>query len=439
LAASVLAIRATLATVWAYIWPMGGVLSGSLLVAWATEVLSFFLSRGLAFALLAFLQVLPEFAVEAAITLDAADGVAAGDPSGLALISANFTGANRLIVGLFLPLVFLVAAAKARRAGGRLDAVHLPRHTSVEVVALITATVYSFLIPLKGTLTLADAVILTSLYAFYLWSVYRLPSIDEDHGDLPLVPRKIRMMPVTQQKWMIVTFFVAGGVLLLVSIEPFLHNTEALARLLGLTQYFLVQWLAPFLSEFPEFITILYWAKTNRATLGVTNAVSSKVNQWTLLLAMIPVVFLVATWRHGIATFSVPFDHEQRIEILLTAAQSLFAATCLLTLAFKRWHAWTILLLWATQLLDPLLDPIIHDWFPFVFSPFGSPVGGGHIPAYIREWYVFVYIGLAFWVVYKHRGRFPALDAFADVFRHDVLRRGRPEAAEGVEPGGGAP
>lgn len=402
---------------------MGGVLSGSLLIAWATEVLSFFLSRGLAFALLAFLQVLPEFAVEAAITISAAE-----DPSNLQLISANFTGANRLIVGLFLPMVFLVAHYKGLRAGRKVDAVDLPQQSSVEVVALLAATAYSFVIPLKGTLNLVDAVILTALYGAYLWLVYRLPPAEADEHDLPLVPRKIRAQSVSTQKGYIVLFFAAGAVLLLVSIEPFLHNTERLAEIIGLSQYFLVQWLAPFLSEFPEFITILYWAKTNRATLGVTNAVSSKVNQWTLLLAMIPVVYLFATLKFiGSGALEVPFDHEQRIEILLTAAQSLFAAMCLLTLKFRAWHAWALLVLWGTQLLDPLIDPWIQANVPWAFSPFASPP---ETVAYIREWYVFVYVALALFVVWQQRGHIKAFDSFARVWRIYVVKT-EPEPAEG--------
>ena len=401
-----------LASAGGILWPMGGVVTGAMLIAWATEVLSFFLSRGFAFAVLALLQVLPEFAVEAVITWEGAK-----DPERLRYISANFTGANRLIVGLFLPMIFFVAARRIKKRGGRLEAVELPVQSSVEVVALLAATAYSFLIPLKGTLALYDAVILASLYGFYLWMVYRMPSHQEDDADLPIVARKIRQQPERTQKQIIALFFVIGGGLLLLSVHPFYENTLHLGEALGIDPYFLVQWLAPLLSEFPEFITVLYWAMTMRATLGMTNAVSSKVNQWTLLLAMVPLVYMMGTAFHGTLAFAVPFDREQRVEILLTSAQGLFAAACLMNLRFERWEAWALLLLWVTQLVDPLVDPYIART-PFAWSPFG-------VHDYIREWYVFVYLALFAFVVVRARARFAALPGFRQMWRDHLSRQAR--------------
>lgn len=395
------------------LWPMGGVVTGAMLIAWATEVLSFFLSRGFAFAILALLQVLPEFAVEAVITWEATK-----DPAGLQYVSANFTGANRLIVGLFLPLIFFVAARKIRqRTGKRIESIDMPVHSSVEVLALLAATLYSFVIPIKGTLALYDAAILVALYTTYLLMVFRLPAHEEEDADLPIVARKIREQPVRRQKQIIALFFVLGGAMLLFSVEPFYDNTIELGEILHVDPYFLFQWVAPLLSEFPEFITVLYWAVTMRATLGLTNAVSSKVNQWTLLLAMVPLVYLFGTLQQGDLQWAVPFDREQRVEILLTGAQGFFAAACLVNLRFERWEAWALLALWVTQLVDPLVDPYIHD-SAFAWSPFGSG-------AYIREWYVFVYLALTAYLFLRVKGRFAAFTGFAEVWRAHLSPRAR--------------
>src|SRR5688572_25863798 len=128
-----------------HLFPAGGVLAATMLIAWATEVLSFFLSRGLAFAVLALLQVLPEFAVEAVITRSAAE-----DPINLQYVTANFTGANRLIVGLFIPLVFFMAFWRGRKQGRKVRFLELPIESSIEVVALVLATCYSFIIVARG-------------------------------------------------------------------------------------------------------------------------------------------------------------------------------------------------------------------------------------------------------------------------------------------------
>ena len=86
--------------------------SATLLIAWATEVAAFFMSRGLALAILAFLQVSPEFAVEAVLAKNAAL-----DPSKLQFVTANFTGANRLLVGAALPVIFLIGRRVLTRQG----------------------------------------------------------------------------------------------------------------------------------------------------------------------------------------------------------------------------------------------------------------------------------------------------------------------------------
>jgi cation:H+ antiporter len=240
---------------------------------------------------------------------------------------------------------------------------------------------------------------------------------------------------VVNQRWIITFLFIVGGLLLLASVHPFYENTIHLAMLFGIPAYFLFQWIAPMLSEFPEFVTILYWGKTGREQLGLTNAISSKVNQWTLLLAMIPVVFAYATYSMGNFSWSTPFDDKQRVEILLTSAQSLFAAACLIDLRFQAWQAWTILGMWAAQLVDPLVDPYIELWLPFLTNtPFGTE-------AYIREWFVWVYLALVVVVVWHERGRFDAFPGFAAEWREHI-RPGAPrvgEPAPGEEPHVGGP
>jgi cation:H+ antiporter len=411
------------------LWPMGGVLSGALLIAWATEVLSFFLSRGLAFAVLALLQVLPEFAVEAVITAEAAK-----DASNLYLVTANFTGANRLIVGLFLPIVFFMASRAAHKEGKRLDFVQMPIQSSVEVIALIIPTVYSFSFVLRGSVSLVDAVVLIGMYVTYLIIVYKLPPEQEGDEALPLVPRTIRARSVPMQKLIVFLFFLAGGLLLFFSIHPFYENTIALGCAIGIPTYFLFQWLAPLLSEFPELITIVYWGRTGRAEHGLTNAISSKVNQWTLLIAMIPIVYFWVSYRNGNGLASIPFDDAQRLEILLTAAQGLFAAGCFMNLKLHRWEAWTLLSLWAIQLVDPLIDPFIYERFPSMpafFEPSAHLTGTPH-PAYIREWVTVVYLLLTPFVMLAPRERWGAVRGFGHVWKEHFAKNRSVAAGEQV-------
>src|SRR5215204_2117554 len=92
------------------IWTFPAVLGSAILIAWAAEAAQFLISQGLALAILAWLQTLPEFAVEAVIAWEAGK-----DPSKTHLAIANFTGAIRLLLGLGWPMIYFVAAFSAMK------------------------------------------------------------------------------------------------------------------------------------------------------------------------------------------------------------------------------------------------------------------------------------------------------------------------------------
>src|SRR5256885_7329291 len=102
-------------------WTFPSVLGSAMLIAWAAEAAQFLISQGLALAMLAWLQTLPEFAVEAVIAWQA--GQAVGNPAispaeklqATALMTANLTGSLRLLVGLGWPMIYVTAAMFYRK------------------------------------------------------------------------------------------------------------------------------------------------------------------------------------------------------------------------------------------------------------------------------------------------------------------------------------
>jgi cation:H+ antiporter len=106
-----------------------------------------------------------------------------------------------------------------------------------------------------------------------------------------------------------------------------------------------VQWIAPLASEAPEFVVvaIFAWRAAGEAALGTV--VSSKVNQWTLLVGMLPLVYAIALR----APSPLPLDARQEQEILLTAAQSLFAVALLLDRRLSVVGAGLLFALFAVQ------------------------------------------------------------------------------------------
>jgi cation:H+ antiporter len=120
----------------------------------------------------------------------------------------------------------------------------------------------------------------------------------------------------------------------------------AIAGTFGVSQFVLVQWVAPFLSEFPEKVSAFQWASRVRtAPMALVNMVSSNINQWTVLAAMIPIVFSLSRGSMS----ALPFDGAQRAEILLTIVQSAVAVLVLLDMRFHWWDAGLLFVLWLVQ------------------------------------------------------------------------------------------
>ena len=328
------------------LWTFPSILASAFLVAWAAESAQFMISQGLALAILAWLQTLPEFAVEAVIAWEAGK-----DPSVTHLAIANFTGAIRLLLGLGWPMIYFVAAISAvvtrrRRAWAE---IHLDDEHAVEVIGLIPPLLWFIWIWYKGTISLVDAAVLTTLYVAYLAVLWRVPPKEEGSvEDVGAIPRAVLRLS-TRLRWSaIISLFAAGGALLYFTARPFLQSMLALAAIFGVSDFVFVQWVAPFLSEFPEKVSAFYWArKVSTAPMALMNMVSSNINQWTVLAAMIPVVYSLSM-GHAAA---LPFDGAQRDEILITILQSLLGVLILSNMRFAFWEAALLFVLWFAQFL----------------------------------------------------------------------------------------
>src|SRR5579864_6360484 len=117
----------------AAIWTTPCILLASLMIAWAAESSQFFIAQGFALAILAWLQTLPEFAVEAVWAWH----------QQVPLLMANLTGALRLLTGLGWPMIYFTAAMFQRRRGGPpLKVIRLEQHHAVEVIGLLVPLPY---------------------------------------------------------------------------------------------------------------------------------------------------------------------------------------------------------------------------------------------------------------------------------------------------------
>jgi len=329
-------------------WAGPAILVSAIAIAWAAESAQFFIAQGFALAILAWLQTMPEFAVEAVLAWH----------QQVPLLLANLTGALRLLTGFGWPVIYFTAAMFQRKRGGTpLEVIHLEEHHAVEVLGLAAPLLYVGVIAWKGSLTIYDGVVLILLYTAYLLILSRLPPEDpETIEDLETIPRKIVTSPRMARIAIIGGLFLCGGILIYVAAEPFLASLMALAVAVGIPAFVFIQWVAPVVSEFPEMASTFYWSRSvDRAPMALMNMVSSNINQWTLLTAMLPIVLSISVG----AMTPIVFDPEQQVELLLTLGQAVVGMTFLMSMRLI-WYEAAIM--------------FVFFWIPFVHSSWAKPV-----------------------------------------------------------------
>ncbi|HEX5827352.1 MAG TPA: hypothetical protein VFY23_07515 [Candidatus Limnocylindrales bacterium] len=312
------------------------IVGAAFLLSWAAEVVQLDFSQGLALALLALIAILPEYVVDATYAY-----LAASDPAYAGYAVANMTGANRLLIGIAWPMVIVIGWLRFRRSLVSLEGQH-----GLELIVLLAVTIYAFTIPFRGAISLFDMVVLVSFFVFYIWRVARLPA-EPPHLVGPA--KLIGSMRTGPRRAFVAVLAIVAAVSILLVAKPFATALVETGTALGIDEFLLVQWLAPLASEAPEFVVVALFAWRGAATAALGTLVSSKINQWTLLVAMLPLVY-----SFGIgAPTSLPLDKRQQDEVLLTAAQSLFAVALLLDLRLSLVGAGALFGLFMTQMIFP--------------------------------------------------------------------------------------
>jgi cation:H+ antiporter len=153
--------------------------------------------------------------------------------------------------------------------------------------------------------------------------------------------------------------FLFSGLTILVAAEPFAESLIATGKILQVPEYLLIQWLAPLASESPEFIVAILFVLRGSAAAGMGTLLSSKVNQWTLLVGALPLAYALSLGQMA----SMPLDPVQVKEIFLTAAQSLLGVVLLASFSLSLRAGTLLFLLFSTQLLTQLLPHMFPQLF----------------------------------------------------------------------------
>ena len=342
------------------------IVASAFLLSWVAEAAQVEISAALAVAFVALIAVLPEYAVDMTFAWKAGT-----DPTYAPYAVANMTGGNRLLIGAAWPMIFFVFWLKTRSR-----VLQLERGHSVEVIALAVATIYSFTLPLKGSIELYDTLILAAIFIGYVLIIAKAPV---EEPELVGPAQAIGVLPRTQRRGAIVVLFLIAAGAILAAAEPFAEGLIHSGTELGIDEFLLVQWIAPFASESPEFLVAGILAWRGRAGVGMGTLLSSKVNQWTLLIGGLPIAYVLSSG--GLS--GLPMDARQQEEVFLTAAQSAFAVAILISLSLNRWEAGLLFVLFAVQFAIPNQE--------------------------VRIGIGIVYLVLAAWILFRGRHELPHL------------------------------
>ncbi len=313
------------------------VVAASFLLAWAAEAAQIDVSGGLAIAVLALVAVLPEYAVDLYYAY-----VSGHNADYTQYAAANMTGSNRLLMGLGWPVVVLVSILVARKTGAdRRAGLALEPANRVELGFLLIAGVVAFVIPASGEIHLALGLVLLAWFGFYL---YKVSHGDVEEPNLIGTAAALGELPDRGRRIAVIGLFLVASAVILLCAKPFADNLVAAGTELGIDQFLLVQWLAPLASEAPEFIIAVIFASRGKGTAAIATLISSKVNQWTLLVGSLPVAHLI-----GGGGSSLVLDSRQIEEMLLTATQTLMGVALILALRFRGTAAWALLVLFIVQ------------------------------------------------------------------------------------------
>jgi len=327
------------------------VLGAAFMLSWSCELAERDMPQSLALLVLALVGVLPEYAIDLHFAWQAGS-----DPSYAPYAVANMTGANRILIGLGWAAVVLTACW---RTG--FDHLAIDPRQRLELRFLIWATVYSFFVPLGGEIGLIDAAILLTLFAVYA----RAATTSEMPGAEPELAGPALLIDCEfgsrgRRLWAAGLFLFAVYAIF-VSAEPFAESLVSIGKNYEIDEFLLVQWVAPLASESPEFIVAILFAWRMRGTLGIGTLMSSKVNQWTLLVGGIPVAFAISSG----SLQGLPLDSRQTRELWLTSAQSLLAVVLLLDLRFGRREALGLAALFMLQLVST--SGVVRDLFALLY------------------------------------------------------------------------
>jgi cation:H+ antiporter len=323
------------------------VVAAAFLLAWACEAAQVDIANGLVVAAVAFVAILPEYLVEVHFAL-----LGHAD-----LVTANLTGASRLLLGLAIAMPAVVALLPGRWKRLHLGPLELPEPHRVELAVLVVAAAWSTRAVIVGRLTLLDSVVLIGMYVVYL----RRAATAGGESPEPLgVAAELAALPREQRRRWARSLMAYAAFVILMTAVPFGEAVLGAGAIVGISPYLLLQWIVPVATETPEIVVAFVLLTHGRGGQSIAVLLAGAVSQYTIALGTLPLAYAI-----GPAVGPLPLAGRERVELLLTVGVALYAVGALLTLRLSRGDSSIMLAAFAGQLLVPTV--VTRLFFAVVF------------------------------------------------------------------------
>ena len=317
------------------------IFSAALIISWAAESSERDISGSFVIAIIALIAVLPEYAIETVLAYTAGQSYKLNNfvfTNRVGYVSANVTGANRLLAGLGWPLIMLINMLKNNQS------LNIKNNNKLELLVLGIGAISMIIASIIKFQPIFISFILIIIYLIYLFITSKKESTESEFvgiskylGNLPKLTR------ITTN----ILLIIFSAVTIFIVSHPFVESLIHIGGKFGIDEYYLIQWLAPLASESPEIIIASLFAMKGRSLESISIILSSQANQMSLLIGSMGAIFSFATS----SLISFPLNDTQGVEFLLTSAFALLQISMILWGKFKLQMPVLLLIIFFVQLI----------------------------------------------------------------------------------------
>ncbi|MAW66698.1 MAG: hypothetical protein CL708_02405 [Chloroflexi bacterium] len=317
------------------------IFGAAILISWGAEASEKDISGAFVIALIALIAVLPEYSIESILAYTAGKSYKNNNftyTDRVGYVSANVTGANRLLAGLGWPLIMLINLYRNNKQ------INITKNNKLELVIIFAGLASMTLTFILDMQPLIMSAILICIYLFYL---YVSSKKESEEPEFVGISKYITEFRKPQRITINVTLIVFSAISIFVVSHPFVESLIHVGEKFGIDEYYLIQWLAPLASESPEILIASLFAFRNKSIESIAIILSSQANQMSLLIGSMGWIFALAAGRLD----SFPVNDTQAIEFLLTAAFALFQIAIIYKSKFNKTIIIGFMILFASQLI----------------------------------------------------------------------------------------